>query len=220
MWTRGSAAFRCTVIATPGPKGQRRLVIRNGLPERISDMAVRVLLRKGRTYQLMKFTTIKSETSLADLTHHVFDIKGSKSAAAKGAQAMLREANPHLGDLTKLPAGTLVIVPDVPGVKASASQSLTGVSPAIVAQLKQVLADAEAVLEGSVTSAAREIETSASLVKIRDLVALAKQTPELQQLLPQIAEQAKVQFKQVEATKTDQIQGLAQLEKDLGSLTG
>jgi hypothetical protein len=35
----------------------------------------------------MKFITIKTETSLADLTHQVFDIKGSKSAAAKEAQA-------------------------------------------------------------------------------------------------------------------------------------
>jgi hypothetical protein len=52
------------------------------------------------------------------------------------------------------------------------------------------------------------------------LVALAKQTPELQQLLPQIAEQAKVQLKQIETTKTEQLQGLAELEKDLGSLTG
>jgi hypothetical protein len=168
----------------------------------------------------MKFVTIKTETSLADLTHHVFDIKGSKSAAAKQAQAILREANPHLGDLTKLPAGTLVIVPDAPGVNATASQSLTGVSPAVVARLKQALADAKAVLERSVSSETREIETSVSLVKSRDLIALAKQAPELQQRLPQIAEQAKVQLKQIEATKTEQLQGLAQLEKDLGSLTG
>jgi hypothetical protein len=76
------------------------------------------------------------------------------------------------------------------------------------------------VLERSVTSATREIETSVSLVNSRDLVALAKQTPELQQLLPQIAEQAKVQLKQIETTKTEQLQGLAELEKDLGSLTG
>jgi hypothetical protein len=131
----------------------------------------------------MKFITTKSETSLADLTHHVFDIKGSKSAAAKEAQAILREANPHLADLTKLPAGTLVIVPDVPGVNASASQSLT-VSQEDVAQLKQALVDAKAVLEQSVTSETREIETSVSLVKSRELINLVKQAPELQQRLP------------------------------------
>jgi Phage Tail Protein X len=167
----------------------------------------------------MKFITTKSETSLADLTHHVFDIKGSKSAAAKEAQAILREANPHLADLTKLPAGTLVIVPDAPGVNASASQSLT-VSQEVVAQLKQALVDAKAVLEQSVTSETREIETSVSLARSRDLIALAKQAPELQQRLPQIAEQAKLQLKQIEATKAVQLQGLAQLEKDLGGLTG
>lgn len=133
---------------------------------------------------------------------------------------MLREANPHLGDHTKLPAGTWVMVPDAPGVNAAASQSLTGVSPAVVAQLKQALADAEAVAERPVTSRTREIETSVSLLKSRDLIALAKQVPEPQPILPQIAEQAKVQLKQIEATNTEQLQGLAQLEKDLGSVTG
>ena len=98
--------------------------------------------------------------------------------------------------------------------------TLRGVSPTVVAQLKQVLADAGAVFERSVTSATREIETKVTLVKSRDLMDLTIQARELQQLLPQIAEQAKFQLKQIGATKKEQLHGLAQLEKDLGSVTG
>jgi hypothetical protein len=50
------------------------------------------------------------------------------------------------------------------------------------------------------------------------LSAVAKQTPELPPLLSQIAAQSKLQLKQIEAARTAQLQGLTQLEKELGSL--
>ena len=68
----------------------------------------------------MKFITTKTETSLADLTGQVFAFKGARSTInPKRAQAALRKANPQLGKLTKLPAGTLMLVPDVPGAQSA-----------------------------------------------------------------------------------------------------
>ena len=167
----------------------------------------------------MHFITTKTQTTLTALTHQVFDLHGAKSAAAaKQAQAALRAANPHWGEVPKLPAGTLVVVPDVPGLSLSVSPLAAVVSPAVGAQLQQALADAQAVLERSVAATARELETSVSLAKSRDLSAVAKQTPELPPLLAQIAEQSKLQLKQIEAARTAQLQGLTQLEKELGSL--
>ena len=169
----------------------------------------------------MKFITTKTETSLSDLTRQVFDLQGAKTdAATKQAQAALRKANPHLGDRASLPAGTLVLVPDVPGVSAAPLQSLTGVGPEVAAQLKQALAGAKAVLTRSVASETQDAEASVSLVKSRELIKFVKQAPELQQRLPRIADQAKLQVKQIEAAKAAQLEGLAQLAKDLGSLTG
>jgi hypothetical protein len=166
----------------------------------------------------MQFTTTQTQTTLKALTHQVFDIHSPKSAAAKKAQTALRAANPHWGGLAKLPAGTLVIVPNVPGVNAAAAQPVTAVSPDVIAQLKQALADANAVLEQSFASTTQEIETSVSLTKSRDLAALVKQAPELRTLMAQIAGQSKLQIKQIKAAKTAQLQCLAQLEEDLGSL--
>jgi len=167
----------------------------------------------------MKFVTIKTETSLADLTRDVFEIKGTKAAsAAKTAQAALREANPHVADLKKVPSGTLVVVPDVPGIKAAPAQSIEGVSVEMMRQLKSALAAAKAVVEKSSAAQVEDAEASASLAKNRDLVALAKQTPELKQRLSQVVDQAKTQAKQIADDKKAQIQALTQLEKDLATL--
>src|ERR1700712_1273048 len=102
----------------------------------------------------MQIITTKTPTTLTALTHQVFVIHGAKSTAAtKAAQAALREANPHWGDQAKLPVGTLVIVPEFPGVFATPPPPVTVISPAVVAQLQQVLADATAVLKTSIKSA-------------------------------------------------------------------
>jgi hypothetical protein len=168
----------------------------------------------------MKFVTIKTETSLADLSREVFDIKGPKAAkASKNAQTALREANPHIADLKKLPAGMLVVVPDVPGMKAVPAQSLGAMSTELMGNLKKVLAAAKAVIDKSADTQVQTAEASASLIKDRQLVALAKQTPELKERLSQIADQAKNQTKQVANDKKTQMQALAQLEKELASLT-
>jgi hypothetical protein len=168
----------------------------------------------------MKFVTVKNETSLADLTREVFEIKGAKAAtAAKSAHAALREANPHIADLKKLPAGTLVVVPDLPGIKATPAQSPGGASPELVRHLKRVLSGAKAVVEKSAAAQSEDAEASVSLAKDHELAALARKTPELKDRLSQIVEQAKTQSKQVAEDKKSQIQGLAQLEKDLATLS-
>ena len=168
----------------------------------------------------MKFVTIKNKTSLAELTRDVFEIKGTKGAtAARNIHAALREANPHIADFKELPAGTLVVVPDLPGIKAASVQSPGQVSPELMKYLKRVLAAAKAVVEKSAAAQSEDAEASVSLVKNRELAALARTTPELKDRLSKIVEQAKSQSKQVAEDKKAQIQGLAQLEKDLASLS-
>lgn len=167
----------------------------------------------------MKFVTIKTETNLADLTRDVFEIKGAKAAgAAKNAQAALREANPHIADLKKVPSGTLVVVPDVPGIKTAPLQSLGGVNVEMIKELKNALTAAKDVIEKSATAQLADAEASASLARNRDLMALAKQSPDLKQHLLQIAERSKILAKEVADDKNAQMQALTQLEKDLAGL--
>ena len=62
----------------------------------------------------MKFAVSKGETELSELTARIFDIKGRGAAeAAKKAEAALLKANPHIADLTKIPEGTLIVIPDL-----------------------------------------------------------------------------------------------------------
>lgn len=168
----------------------------------------------------MKFVTIKSETNLADLSREVFEIKGAKAAAAaKRAQAALREANPHLADVKKVPAGTLVIIPDVPGTKEAPTQSVGDVSAEMISRLRSALAAAKKVIEESADSQLQDAEATLSLAKDRELSRLAKQTPELKERMVRVIEEAKKQSSEVAEDKKAQIQGLAQLEKDLASLS-
>jgi uncharacterized protein YdcH (DUF465 family) len=168
----------------------------------------------------MKFVTTKSETNLADLSREVFEIKGAKAAAAaKRAQAALREANPHLADVKKVPAGTLVIIPDVPGTKEAPAQSVGDVSAEMISRLRSALAAAKKVIEESADSQLQDAQATFSLAKDRELSRLAKQTPELKDRLSQIVEQAKKQSSQVAEDKKAQIQALAQLEKDLANFS-
>jgi len=166
----------------------------------------------------MKFITIKKKTTLTELTREVFALKGSKaSVESKNAQLALREANPHLADLTHLSAGTLVIVPDVLGLDPA---PLVGVSLEVVARLQQTLAGAKAVLDRSVETFAREAETSVSLAKSRAVINLVKQVPALRERRVEIGEQMKIQRKQMDADKKLQLQSLAQLGKNLDSVRG
>ena len=79
----------------------------------------------------------------------------------------LRQANPQLGDLAKVPAGALVIVPDVPGVQTASLPSLTGPSADVIAQLERVLAGAKNLLRQAAASQAQESDTS--LVSLNSL---------------------------------------------------
>jgi Phage Tail Protein X len=168
----------------------------------------------------MKFVTIKSETSLADLSREVFEIKGAKAAAAaKRAQAVLREANPHLADVNKVPAGTLVIVPDVPGTKEAPAQSVGDVSAEMITRLRSALAAAKKMIEESAESQLQDAEATLSLAKDAELGRLAKQTPELKERMSRMIEQAKTQSKQVAEDKKTQLEAVKQLEKDLASMS-
>src|SRR5262245_537945 len=168
----------------------------------------------------MKFVTIKNETTLADLSREVFESEGVKAAkAAKNAQAALRDANPHIAELKKLPAGTLVLVPDLPGMKEAPVESVGSVSAEMLKHLKRALVGAKAMIEKSAEAQLENAEATVSLSKDRELAALAKQTPELRERLSRVVERAKTQAKEVADNKKAQIQAISQLEKDLASLS-
>ena len=87
----------------------------------------------------MRIFITEKETDLETLPVKLFEIKGGKAAAAsKTAHAALRKANQSVANLKKLPAGTLVIVPDLAGTTTTAStQSVGKVSTEMIEDLKK-----------------------------------------------------------------------------------
>lgn len=166
----------------------------------------------------MKIVTVATETNLADLTRRVFAITGAKNAAAaKEAEAALLEANPLLRGMTRVPAGTLLVVPDVPGVSTAAPPTAL-VNPAVLAQLKQALAAATTMLEQTAASETQAAQATLALTKSREVKSLAKEVPDLQTRLVHLADQTKTQLTQLEAAQATQRQGLALLASNLAAL--
>lgn len=166
----------------------------------------------------MKFVTAKSETNFTDLVRRVFDLKGARASdLVKYAEAALRQANPHLRDVATVPAGTLVVVPDVPGV-STAGPPAALVSPDMVAQLQQALAAAKIMLEQSTASEVQAAQDTGALIKSRGVKGMVTEAPDLKARLVQIADQTKVQLKQLDTAKAAQLHGLEQLETNLAHL--
>lgn len=168
----------------------------------------------------MRFVTYQREPTLSELAQRAFEIKGPKAKTLTAqAEAEILRANPHLRDLHKVAEGTLVLVPDVPGLKPGEIQRVPGLGSELVAHLNQALADAGAALERSAESEAKNAENTLTLIKSREMKEAIKQTPDLKDRLGKVADAAKARAQEAETTKKAGLAALAQLKKDLGNLT-
>lgn len=65
----------------------------------------------------MRFESFEGQSSVSELVDKIFDLPGQRpSPLRKAAEQALRDANPQLANLRKVPAGTPILVPEVPGV--------------------------------------------------------------------------------------------------------
>ncbi len=166
----------------------------------------------------MKIVTYQGEQTLGELTRRVFDIQGAKTRApVKQAESALLRANPQLGDLKKVSPGTVLVVPDVPGVEVNAGLTGVGVGQDVLAQLRATLNGARAAMERGLASEAQEAEATSTVVKSPDIKVLVRQMPDLKTRVQQITDDAKAAQKDIAVRKTAIAQGFAQLEKDLGT---
>jgi hypothetical protein len=164
----------------------------------------------------MNIAASKGERTLSELTRRLFNIKGPQAAKmAKQAEAALLHVNPHLHDLTQVPEGTPIVVPDVPGVSPVATGGMGAVSAEITAQLQQALADAGTIISQSLANEEREANEIATLAKSRALRELTKQQPDL---IPRTVAESKARLQSVETLTKSHTQGLAELEQALSKL--
>jgi hypothetical protein len=165
------------------------------------------------------FAITKGEKDLSELAARLFDIKGRGAAErAKKAEATLLKANPHLSDLTKVPDGTLIVIPDLPDNPPVRAPQTDGLGGDIDEHLKFALKELSDAIGRSADSEEQIVAATTEALKSRELKDLARQSPELKAQLEQIADAAKNELKQAKASAAAEKEALAQLQEALKKL--
>lgn len=168
----------------------------------------------------MKFAVSKGEANVAELTTRLFDIKGQGAAeATKRTEAALLAANPHLADLTKIPAGTIIVIPDLPGAPPVRAPQTAGISPELDDQLKFAVKASTDLIGRSAGISEAAANATLEAVKDRDLKEFAAQSPEVKAQLDKIAEVSKADLKESKVAAAAEKDAIAQLEQALSKLT-
>ena len=168
----------------------------------------------------MRFAVSKGETSAADLTTRIFEIKGQGTAeTTKRTTAALLAANPHLKDLSKVPPGTIIVIPDLPDNPAVRAPQTAGVGAELDDHLKIAVKESADVIGRSVDTSESVVNATLEALKNRELRDFAAQTPELKEQLDKIGETAKASLKDTKAAAALEKEALAQLEEALKKLS-
>jgi phage tail protein X len=164
----------------------------------------------------MKFAISNQEKDLTELATRVFNIKGRNAVEmTEKAGVALLKANPHLADLSNLPAGTLIVIPDFPPLKDS---RVAGNVSEIHQQLKVAINELDDVLRRSRESEEQGASLITATLKNRELEDFAKRSPEFKARLKQIAEAAKDSLKEADAGSVAEKAALDQLKEAVGKL--
>jgi phage tail protein X len=158
----------------------------------------------------------KGEKNLDELTARVFRVQRGGAQARQASDALLR-ANPHLADLSRVPPGAVVVVPDTPH-DVNAGELLSPAGPAASDPVRAVGEQVTAVtstLGAAFADAAAQADSRLKLLKDRSLTAAAARNPELAQRLAKISEATSAALKDMQAKRSVIESGLAQIQQDL-----
>jgi hypothetical protein len=162
----------------------------------------------------MKFTIVKGKSTLTELTHHLFDVKGAGAKAReKEIEASLLAANPHLADLKNIPAGTPIVVPAIE-VEARLKESAS-TAPALIQQVRAQLDGVHKSLEEMRAREVAELKQTQAILKKKDFKAAAGKTAAARKRLTKVASDATGRLKELDQQKKSQQAGIDQLGKDL-----
>ena len=141
----------------------------------------------------MRFVIFKGEQTVVDLAKRLFNLKGRGSGeATKQAADALLKANPHLKDVSNVPPGSLVAVPDhAPSIAPEELTVASSLGRSLTAQtvqgafdsLQQRIGDIEVSSAGLIQTALDRIQTPEFKAALQDV---SEQNPELTARLPVI----------------------------------
>ena len=170
----------------------------------------------------MRFASFEGQPSVSELVDRIFDVPERRaSPLRKAAEQALRDANPQLANLRKVPAGTPILVPEVPGVPVIGEDR----PPAtpwddLLKDLTKTLATTRDSVESSLRREEEAYERTTALLASREVRAAGRQDAELQAQIEEIAAAAKTRLEESKTRAAEQIQGLAALTEDLEEFRG
>jgi hypothetical protein len=97
----------------------------------------------------MQIVQLKNEKSISEIIARLYGLKPDDPRSAEAAKA-LAASNPHLNDdVSRLPAGTPIIVPAIPGLSASVSDNIDPGRAAAVGQMDAFIGEVEKVTKAT-----------------------------------------------------------------------
>ena len=170
----------------------------------------------------MCFASFEGQPSVSELVDRIFDVPSQRaSPLRKAAEQALRDANPQLAKLRKVPAGTPILVPEVPGVPVI-GEDRPSATPwdDLLKDLTKTLATTKDAVESSLRREEEAYERTTALLASREVRAAGRQDAELQAQIEEIAAAAKARLEESKTRAAEQIQGLAALTEDLEEFRG
>lgn len=161
----------------------------------------------------------KGERNLDELTTRLFKAGGEPQARKQAADALLK-ANPQLSDLTRVPVGSVIVVPDT-AIAANAGETVRPVDRSVAATIRSAgdqITAVTAALPTASASATDQIDTVLKLAKDEALAAAAAKDQELAQRLAKITEAQNSALKDIQANQKLVQSGFAQMQADLAKL--
>ncbi len=163
----------------------------------------------------MQFALFKGEKNINDLASRLFHIEGPcLPAEANLAAQSLLQANPALANLSSLPVGSVITIPETPFPVNSAE--LASPPSLVLAAHANQMSQGLTALQGSLASTVSVAETQANAT-VALVNKLQKQTQDktLVNLLNSISKQAKGSLKAIPSAQTQYEQAITQMQQDL-----
>lgn len=164
----------------------------------------------------MAITTFRGEKNLGEISSKLF-VRLTPKQKEK-VEAALLKANPQLGEIGTLRAGTILHVPDLAELRSKTRRALESPDQQIIAQLREDLSAYDKHLAARSETAQAQVTATAALLKDKDLLRAIGDDAALKQLLGEIGKQNSERKQQLVDRQKALDVAFEQLQKQLESL--
>lgn len=163
----------------------------------------------------MPIATFRGEKSVAEIADKLFT-KLSDPQREIAAAAILK-ANPRLTEISKIPKGTVLRVPDIPELRPRTNRDLDNPDAQIAKDINQALGDYDKRFASRIEQALDNNKAQAALLESAEFKRALNQNPELQQLSSQTAKAVATRSKTLPNRHKELAKAVKLLAQQLGS---